>query len=168
MITTARLTIRQFTLEDAEFVLRLLNDPAFIRNIADRGVRTLEQAREYLVSGPLAMYAKHGFGLWRVGLKDGDVPVGMCGLLKRDTLDDVDVGYAFLPEHTARGFAIESAAAALAWGRKVRGLQRIVAIVSPGNERSIRLLEKLAFTFEKTVRLTPDGEDLSLYASGAR
>lgn len=165
MITTPRLTIRPFTHGDAEFVLRLLNDATFIRNIADRGVRTLEQARDYLTAGPLASDAAHGFGLWRVALRENDVPIGMCGLVKRDALEDVDVGYAFLPEYTAQGFARESAAAVLAWARKVRGLSRLVAVVNPGNDRSIRLLEKLGFRFERMVRLSADGEDLRLFAN---
>ncbi len=163
MIETERLTIRPFTNDDAEFVLRLLNDPDFIRHIADRGVRTLSQSCDYLAAGPLASYAKHGFGLWRVARKDDDVPIGMCGLLKRDALEHVDVGYAFLPEHRGRGFAREAVVATLAHARDVVRLARVVAIVSPGNAPSIRLLESLGFGFERMVRIAPDGEELKLF-----
>src|SRR5258707_11164405 len=99
---TERLRLRRFTLDDAAFALRLLNEPSFIHNIGDRNVRTLEQAAAYLTSGPLASYARHGHGLELVELKESQRPIGMCGLLKRDAFPDVDVGYAFLPDFWAR------------------------------------------------------------------
>lgn len=156
--------IRHFSLADAPFILGLLNEPSFIENIADRGVRTLDDARAYLLSGPLASYEQFGFGLWLVLKKDDGIPIGMCGLLKRDALDDVDIGYAFLPAFCAKGYALESATAVLAYGQKNLGFNRIVAVVNADNTRSIRLLEKVGFTYERLVRLSDEGKEVKLWA----
>jgi RimJ/RimL family protein N-acetyltransferase len=153
---TDRLTLRRLVPEDAPFILALLNQPSFIQFIGDRGVRNLEDARRYIETGPLASYARHGYGLFLTLRTDGQVPIGLCGLLRRDTLDDPDVGYAFLPEHWSQGYAYEAAVATLDYGRRVLGLGRIVAITAPENYRSIKLLEKLGLTFERMVRLSPD------------
>lgn len=161
-LLTERLTIRPFTLADAPFILRLLNEPSFIENITDKGVRTLEQAEGYLRAGPLASYAAHGHGLWMVAHRGTGKPMGMCGLIKRDTLPQVDLGYAFCPEFWGLGYAREAAAACLAWGRDGLGLQGMLAIVSPGNAASIRLLEALEFRFQSTLELDP-GDVVSVY-----
>jgi RimJ/RimL family protein N-acetyltransferase len=158
-----RLRLRHLAVEaDSPFILGLLNEPSFIRNIGDRGVRTLEDAGRYLINGPLASYAQHGFGLFKVELKDGGVPIGICGLLKRDWLQDVDVGFAFLPEFWSKGYAFESAAAAMAWGQTSLGLNRIVAITAPANHGSIRVLEKLGLRFARLIR-APDGQESRLF-----
>lgn len=167
MIHTARLTLTPFTLDDDAFILRLLNEPSFIDNIADRGVRTLEGARAYLSNGPIASYAANGFGLWRVALGDGGPPIGMCGLIRRAGLADVDLGYALLPEYTGQGYAVEAARAALDFGRVALGLGRIIAIVSQTNSRSARVLEKLGFGREGLIQLPGDPEDLLLFSSTA-
>ncbi|WLT33452.1 GNAT family N-acetyltransferase [Geothrix sp. PMB-07] len=161
-LSTERLLIRPFTLEDAPFILRLLNEPSFIDNIADKGVRTLAQAEAYLTDGPLASYATHGHGLWMVQHGTTGKPMGMCGLIKRDSLPEVDLGYAFCPEFWGLGYAREAAEACLAWGRDDKGLQSVLAIVSPGNAGSIRLLEALRFQFQKTMELTP-GDEVAVY-----
>ncbi len=165
VLETARLDVRPLTHDDAEFILRLLNDPSFLRNIGDKGVRTLDDARRYLDEGPIASYAAHGFGLWRVATKSDDVPVGMCGLLRRPELDDVDVGYALLPEYGSKGYALEVAHAVLRHARERLGLARIVAVVKPGNARSIRLLERLGFRYERLVRLAGDEDEVELWGS---
>ena len=164
---TERLTLRQFLLDDAAFILELVNDPDWLRFIGDRNVRTLADARNYLQNGPLAMYARSGFGLYAVVLKSNAAPIGMCGLIKREGLDDVDVGFAFLPRYRAQGYAYEAAAATLAFGRHEFGLQRIAAITSQDNERSIQLLQKLGFTFERLIQLPNDDEELKLFAVAA-
>jgi RimJ/RimL family protein N-acetyltransferase len=164
VLETERLRLRELAAADGPFILELLNDPDFIRYVADRRVRTEEQARAYIANGPAASYAANGFGLWRVALKTGDTPIGVCGLIRREGLDDVDVGFAFLPPYRAKGYAYEAARAALAHGREALGLKRIVAIVSPDNERSIRLLEKLGMRFERMVTLPGDDEEIRLYA----
>ncbi len=153
---TERLVIRRFALEDGDFILRLLNEPSFIENIADKGVRTRDQAAAYLAEGPLASYRSHGHGLFRVELKASGQPIGMCGLLKREQFQDVDLGYAFLPEHCGRGYATEAAAGVLAWGRAALGLRRVIAILDPGNVRSAALLTRLGFTAAGLVR-SPHG-----------
>jgi len=145
IIETERLSITEFGLEDASFVLELLNEPDFIRYIADRGVRDVAGAQKYLLDGPLTNYTKHGFGLYRVALKAGGEPVGMSGLIRRDTLDFPDLGYAFLSRHYRRGYATEAGAAVIAHARKHRNVERVVAITSLDNEGSIRVLENLGF-----------------------
>jgi len=164
ILETRRLRVDRFTLDDAEFILRLLNDPSFILHVVDKGVRTLDGARAYLMNGPLAHYERHGFGLWRVSERETGAVVGMCGLIRRDAFEDADVGYALLPEFTGRGYATEAVRAAVRYARDRVGLDRLIAIVSVGNARSIRVLEKLGFTFERPVRLTPGEEEVGLYA----
>jgi RimJ/RimL family protein N-acetyltransferase len=162
-IETERLQLRRLTLDDAAFIVELLNQPSWLLYIGDKGVRTLDDACRYLNEGPLAMYERHGFGLYRVGLKGDDAPIGLCGLIKRDTLEDVDIGFAFLPQYWGQGYAYEAAAATMAHGHRVLGLPRIVAIVSPGNQASIRLLEKLGLQFERTMRLSKEADEVKLY-----
>ena len=161
-LETERLLLRQFALDDAEYIIRQLNEPSFIQNIGDRGVRSLADAENYLKNGPLTSYSKNGFGLMAVTLKETGEIIGMCGLIKRDGLDDVDIGFAFLPEFWLKGYAIESAGAVMENGKEI-GLGRVVAIVDPRNEPSIRVLEKLGMKFEKMVRLSQDDIDLKLY-----
>lgn len=156
---TTRLQVSHFTEDrDAAYILRQLNESSFIRHIADRNVRTLDDARAYLRNGPIASYAKHGFGLNRVALKDCHTPIGMCGLIQRDDFDDVDIGYAFLPEYWSKGFAAEATRGVLETAVRVHGLTRVIAVVNPNNLESSRMLEKLGFVFEKMVQMEP-GED---------
>ena len=163
-IETDRLTLRQFTLSDAEFIVELLNDPSFIQNIGDRGVRTLSDAEKYLETGPISSYERNGFGLLAVTLNNTGQLIGMCGLIKRPTLKDVDIGYAFLPKFWSQGYALESVQAVINQAKEIMGLKRVVAIVDPANARSIRVLEKIGMTFEKTVKLSEDDIDLKLFS----
>ncbi len=162
---TARLRIRRFDAGDGAFVFRLVNEPSWIRYIGDKQVRSVEEARRYLERGPLAMYERFGFGLYAVELRETREPIGMCGLIRRDALPDVDLGFAFLPEHCGCGYAFEAATAVVAHGRTAFGLRRVVAILSPDNVRSRRLLVRLGFRFERTVRLSPEADELDLYAA---
>ena len=158
---TERLALRKFAPGDAPFVLRLLNEPSFLENIGDKGVRTVQQAARYLADGPMRSYARHGHGLYLVALKDSQEPIGMCGILQRDAIADVDLGYAFLPEHWSSGYAFESASAVL----RTEGSRfpRILAFVSPGNAPSIRLLERLGFAFAGHTKLEPEAPEVSVY-----
>ena len=165
ILETERLILRQLTSDDSEFILELLNDPSFIRNIGDRNVRTIDNACSYILNGPVASYAKNGFGLYLVLLKETGESIGMCGLIKRDVLDDVDIGYALLPRYWSKGYAVEAAQATKEYAKDVIGLKRIVAIVDPVNEPSIRLLEKLGLRYEKMVRLSADDIDLKLFGA---
>jgi RimJ/RimL family protein N-acetyltransferase len=165
ILETKRLILRQFTAEDAEFILELVNEPAFIQNIGDRGVRSLSDAIRYIETGPVASYARFGFGLYLVELKESGESIGMCGLIKRDSLDDVDIGYAFLPKFWSKGYAVESALAIKEYGRDIIGLKRILGITDPANASSIRVLEKIGLKFEKMVRLSADDIELKLFAA---
>lgn len=165
VLETERQVLRWFEPGDAAFILELANDPDWLRFIGDKKVRTLDDARAYIEKGPVAMYARYGLGLYLVELKDGAVPIGMCGLIRREGLADVDIGFAFLPAFRGKGHAFESAQATMEYGRRVLGLARIVAITSPDNEESSRLLEKIGMRFESTVRMPGGDEDLRLYAS---
>jgi RimJ/RimL family protein N-acetyltransferase len=150
--------------DDAEFMLGLLNEPSWLRFIGDRGVRTLDDARAYILNGPVATYARLGFGFYVVELKDGGIPIGICGLVKRDFLDDVDIGYALLPRYWSRGYAYEAAAAVLAYTSDTLGLKRIVAITSPDNHSSARLLTKLGLHYEGMVAYPDTNEAVRLFA----
>jgi ribosomal-protein-alanine N-acetyltransferase len=165
VLETDRLILRRFTTDDCAFIFELLNDPSWLRFIGDKGVKTLDDARDYIRKGPMAMYERTGFGLYLTALKAGRIPIGMCGLIKRDSLEDVDVGFAFLPAFRTQGYAHEAAAAVLTHGQKNFGLKRIVAITSPDNARSAVLLEKLGMKLTKTVKLDGHDHEVVLYAS---
>ena len=163
-IETERLILRPLTEGDAGFIFELVNDLSFIQNIGDRNVRTLEDAKRYITNGPVASYARNGFGLYLVELKDTGQPIGMCGLIRRNMLNDVDIGYAYLPRYWSKGYAIEAALAMKQYAREVIGLKRMVAVVDPQNTGSIRLLEKLGMTFERMVKLAEDDIELKLFS----
>jgi len=167
VIETDRLILRNVSTDDAEFILDLLNQPSFIQFIGDRGVRTLDNARDYILKRLIDSYERFGFGLYLTLLKDNKVPIGICGLVKRETLKDVDVGFAFLPQYWLKGYAFESASAVLAYGRNNLGLQRIVGIATPDNHGSIRVLEKIGLKFEKMVKLSEDDIELKLFGSAS-
>jgi RimJ/RimL family protein N-acetyltransferase len=150
---TDRLRLDHFTEDDSAFVLELLNQPSFIRHISDKGVRNVEQARAYLVNGPMASYARYGFGLSRVTLKRSGAVAGMCGLIRRDGMQEVEIGYAFLPAFWSKGYAREAVAGVLRTAVTQHALQRVVAVVNPNNPESIRLLENLGFNFDGMVVL---------------
>jgi RimJ/RimL family protein N-acetyltransferase len=164
VLETERLALRRLTSDDAPFVLRLLNEPSFLRYIGDRGVRTLDDARRYIADGPIASYERFGFGLYLMTLKSDGAAIGLCGLLKRDYLDDADVGFALLPQYWLNGYAYESATAVMEHARRDFGLQRLAAIVSADNIGSIRVLEKMGLRFERMVRATPDAAEVKLFA----
>ena len=163
VLETERLNLRYISTEDVEFIVELLNEPSFIQNIGDKGVRTIEDARQYILNGPVSSYEQFGFGLYAVELKGTDTPIGMCGLIKREGLDDVDIGYAFLPRFWSKGYAFESADAVMKYGREVLGLKRIVAITSPDNDSSIKVLEKIGLQFEMMIRLPGNDEESRLF-----
>lgn len=163
VLETPRLTVRELALEDADFICRLLNDADFLRYIGDRGVRTPADAQQYLLAGPIASYRTHGFGLWLVELKGTREPIGMCGLLKRETLSNVDIGFAYLPQFRSQGYAWEAAAAVMQHAGGVLAIDRVAGVVRPDNAASIRLLEKLGMRSEGTARIAPDGPEDRLF-----
>ena len=161
--TTPRLVIREFTSRDPEFIVRLLNTPQWLQYIGDRKVKTKKDALKYLENGPIKSYHEHGFGLYLVALRDENISIGMCGLIKRDALEDVDIGFAFLPEFYGKGYAYESAISVVNHARSL-GLKRVVAITLPDNESSIRLLKKINMNFEKMFQLPNDEKELMLFS----
>jgi ribosomal-protein-alanine N-acetyltransferase len=163
ILETSRLILRRVLLEDAPFILELLNEPGWLRFIGDKGVRNLDDACNYLRTGPIASYALHGFGLYVVERKVDSTPLGLCGLLKRDTLPGVDIGFAFLERHQRRGYAREAAVATLADARTTLGLKRILAITTIDNAASATLLESLGMRFERMIKLS-DEPELRLFA----
>ena len=165
ILETDRLILREFVLDDAEFIVRLVNSPGWLEFIGDRNIHSLPQAQEYLLNGPIKNYSLHGFGLYMVALKAGGVPIGMCGLLKRDYLHAADLGFAFLPQYEKQGYATEAAAGAMAFSRKSLGLTNLLAIVMPGNVRSIQLLERIGMHFDKMVHQPGDEEALMLFTN---
>lgn len=184
ILETERLVLREVNADDAAFMLDLLNQPSFIRYIGDRNVRDLEQSTEFIESRYRASYRNHGFGLYAVELKaehdngndsvqetrnpKSEIPnrvVGICGFVRRDSLPDADIGFAFLPQFERKGYAFESASAVMEYGKNVLGLKRVLAITSLDNESSIKLLGKLGFKFEGVVTLPGDTEEIKLFSA---
>jgi RimJ/RimL family protein N-acetyltransferase len=164
ILETERLALRQLDANgDAEFMVEVLNEPAFIKYVADRGVRTPADATKYITENMLPSYAKFGFGFYVVELKDTRVPIGICGLIKRDALNDVDIGFSTLREYWGRGYAYEAASALLEHGRRVHGLPRIVGITAPDNDASMNLLQKLGLRFERMIQLPGQTRETRLF-----
>ena len=165
VLETERLVLRRLCIDDAEFILALLNEPSFLRYIGDKGVRTLDAASQYILNGAVDSYERNGFGLYLVVLKDGAQPIGISGLVKRDTLPDADIGFAFLPAYWSQGYAVESAAAVMKYAREVLGLDRILAITTPDNAASQKLLGKIGLRFERMIKLSEDAEEIRLFTT---
>lgn len=163
-LETERLRLREFTVQDAPYILRQLNEASFIKNIADRGVRTIQQAEDYLKHGAMASYQKSGFGFWVVIEKSSAQIIGMCGLVQRDNLPAVDLGYSLLPEYFGRGFAFEATEACINAAKNAFNLPELLAIVNTANIPSRNLLEKLGFKFQRMIALYDNEPDLCLYA----
>lgn len=165
VLETDRLILRHLSTADAEFVLELLNDPSFIRYIGDKQVRTLDDARAYVLDGPVRSYETYGFGLNLVELKSDLTPIGICGLLKRETLPYPDIGFAFLPAYWKQGYAFEAADAVMKHGRARFDLSTILAITTPDNEVSGKLLEKIGLRFDRLTTLTAGTSPVKLFST---
>ncbi len=165
ILDTERLSLRMLTRSDASFILELVNSPGWLEFIGDKKIRNEQDAVLYLQNGPLKSYSEHGFGLWLVQLKSSDTPIGMCGLLKREYLSAPDIGFAFLPAHTGKGYAFEIAKATRDYATTSLGIQTLQAITLPHNERSIKLLEKIGLCFAKLMQAPGDPTELHLYQS---
>jgi RimJ/RimL family protein N-acetyltransferase len=163
ILETNRLSLRHFTKDDAPFMLKLLNEPTWIQYIGDRHVRTVEEAERYLQDGSIRSYTDHGFGFYAVQLKESGMVIGTCGFAKRDYLEHPDFGFAYLPDYTGQGLAIEMAVATMAYAEEVLKLPHLQAITTPDNKRSIQLLLKVGFRYERTFQL--DGEELFLFGA---
>ena len=166
VLETERLVLSHLSPEtDVEFILQLLNEPSFVRYIGDKNVRTREDARAYLVEGPVRSYEQNGFGLYKVELKESGQPIGISGLIRRDTLPDPDIGFAFLPDYWNKGYAFESAAAVMKYAREVLQLDRILAITTPDNEASAKLLGKISLRFDRLIKLSEDAPEVKLFTT---
>ncbi len=165
VLETERLILRKFNTGDSGFILELLNNPSWLKYIGDRGVKTINDASNYITEKLVKSYETNGFGLYMTMLKIENVPIGMCGLIKRDTLEDVDIGFALSPVFSGNGYALEAALVTMAYAKTVLKLQRIVAITTPDNSNSINLLKKLKFNFEKMIRLSGDDAELMLFSN---
>jgi len=163
ILETERLILRKFSLDDASFILNLLNTPTWMQFIGDRGVRNIDDARNYLLKGPIKSYETNGFGLYMVALKKTETPIGMCGLIKRDFLENVDIGFALLPEFAGKNYAYEVASATVDYARNTLKLPRLVAITTEDNAHSIKLLQKIGLTFEKKIKYGAEEEVLLLF-----
>lgn len=164
ILETERLALRQFTNEDAGFIVELVNTPGWLKFIGDRHIHSDTDAINYLQNGPIKSYRENGFGLWMVEKKD-KTPIGMCGILKRESLENPDIGFSFLPDHMGNGYAFEVAHAVLDYATYQLKLKTIWAIVNPNNKRSIQLLEKIGLSHIKMVPSTTDGSDLMLFSN---
>ncbi|WP_339779040.1 GNAT family N-acetyltransferase [uncultured Thalassospira sp.] len=163
LITTPRLILRQATREDAEFILKLLNQPDWIHYIGDRNIGDLASAAVYINERLIAAYERNGFGLYPVDLRATGETIGLCGLVKRDTLPDPDIGFAFLDKWQGQGFAREAANATLNHAYNDLGISRVVGFTLPGNNRSIHLLESIGMVFDRTVFVDGDHQACNLY-----
>ena len=164
ILETERLFLREFTLSDTKFIVELVNSPGWLQFIGDRNIKTEEQAKEYLQNGPLKSYAINGFGLSLVALKPDETPVGMCGIIRRDSLENPDIGFAFLPAFEGKGLAFEIANATVAYAKNVLKIPVIFAITMPENKRSIKLLEKIGFQYTGMVNSPTDKTQLMLFS----
>jgi RimJ/RimL family protein N-acetyltransferase len=167
ILETERLALRELAPGDEAFILELLGEPAFLKNIGDRGVRSLEDASGYIASSAIASYRKNGFGMYRVALKESDVAAGICGLVKREGLDGPDLGFAFLERFWNRGYASEAAAAILVHARHKLSLGRVLAITALENRGSMRVLEKLGFRFDGITKLPGHAAESRLFVREA-
>ena len=163
VMETARLTLREIELEDAPFIFELMNEPAWIRFIGDRGIHTPADARSFIADRLRPSYARDGFGFWLTELSVERTPLGICGLIKRDALDYVDIGFAFCERHWGNGYAREASEAVVDFARERARLDRLAAITDPDNDRSAQLLEALGLSFEKMIRLPDEDRDVRLF-----
>lgn len=163
-IASERLISRELNIDDAPFILELLNEPTWLQFIGDKGVRNLADAKSYIMNGPHKMYRKSAIGLLCVVLQESNTPIGLCGLIKRDTLADIDIGFAFLERFGRNGYAYEAASTTMEYARDILKLSRVVAITNPDNQRSIKLLNKIGLHFERMVKLADDAPELQLLA----
>lgn len=164
VMSTDRLLINRITLDDAGFILKLMNDKDWIKNIGDRGIRTIEEAEEYIRTRFLKTYDEVGFGFYSLILKNTHQSIGIAGLVDREGIDHIDIGYGMLPEFRGKGYAFEATKAVYDYGYKDLKLDKIVAIVNPDNPGSIKLLSKLGLEFEKMIRLPDEEIDIMLFS----
>jgi RimJ/RimL family protein N-acetyltransferase len=164
VFSTQRMSIRHFELTDAAFIFELLNSPAWLQFIGNRNIDSIATAEHYIQKRLMANY-QQGFGMYAVETKAEQIPIGMCGFIKREELPQPDIGFAFLPTYEGKGYAFEAAHATLNYGKTILGIQTVFAVISEGNEKSVKLTEKLGLQFRKMIHLQGDGEALKLFSN---
>jgi RimJ/RimL family protein N-acetyltransferase len=164
LMESVRLRLRPVTVDDAGLMLAVWNDPAFIENVSDRGIRTVDQAREAIESGAQKLFEDYGYGPYCMSLKSDGNLIGICGLFKRENMEDPDIGFGVLPDYCGRGYAGEAAAAVVDYARNTLGISVLTAIVSPTNAPSISLIKKLGMTFERMITMPGDDDAICLYS----
>lgn len=163
VLETDRLILNYFSLDDAHIILELLEEPSFKEFIGDKGVRTIDDARDYLQKGPLESYARHGYGAYLTVEKKDNLSVGMCGLFKRDHMQYPDLGFAFFARACGKGYALESAQAVIQHSRQTLYLPILSAAADPANVKSVALIDKLGFQYQHSFRETDGETDLNYY-----
>lgn len=163
ILETPRLLIREFTSDDAAFIYTLMNTASWLRFIGDRNIHSEEDALEHIESKLIADYKTLGFGFWCVVEKSSGLPIGMNGLIKRENLHDVDLGFAFLPESAGKGYAYESSRLILDYAKEALKLEKLIAITNQDNTRSQALLEKLKFKSRGVVTVKAEWGESLLY-----
>ena len=165
VVETERLALREIEEKDAPFILELLNTPSWIKFIGDRNLKTEEDARNYIVNRLAVPYKTVGFGFYHTSLKADNTAIGICGLVKRDFLEHVDIGFAFLPQHEGKGYGYESASAIMTYAQTTLGFKTIAGITNSDNQRSIALLQKLGLRFQKMILLPEETEEIMLFSN---
>jgi RimJ/RimL family protein N-acetyltransferase len=163
VVETERLRLRTIDAEDAAFYYQLVNDPTWLAHIGDKGIRTIDQARTAIIDGPMAMQLHYGHSLYVMERKDDGQAIGLCGLIRRDILPDVDLGYAIRPAYFGQGYTLEAAQAVLALARDRFGITRVLAITAPANTHSINVLAQLGLRFVEAKALPPGGRMTNIY-----
>jgi [ribosomal protein S5]-alanine N-acetyltransferase len=162
VLDTPRLVLRSVVLTDAPFFVRLLNEPSWLQNIGDRGVKSKAAAEHYIRNTLWIQYRASGYGMYVLQLRATALPVGICGLVKRDFLPAPDLGFALLPEHVGQGLASQAAHRLLQHLAAARLAGVLYAITRCENQRAVRLLERLGFERQGT-RGTPQDVAVDVY-----
>ena len=164
LMETERLRLRPVTVDDTALMLAVWNDPAFIENVSDRGIRTVEQARDAIKTGAQKLFEDYGYGPYCMSLKPNGTMIGICGIFKRENIEDPDIGFGVLPDYCGKGYAGEAAAAVVDYARNTLRIGVLTAIVSPKNAPSIGLIKKLGLTFERMITMPGDNDAICLYS----
>ncbi|CAV26369.1 GNAT family N-acetyltransferase [Vibrio atlanticus] len=162
-VETARLRLRMITPQDAAFIQRLYSSEDFLRYVGDKEITDAGKAVEYIENNILKMHQEKDVCLLVVEIKDSSTPIGVCGLIKRDTLESHDIGYGFVPEVYGQGFGLEAAQVIIEQAKHNADIDHLVAITTSDNIRSIALLTKLGFVFERVEEAINESVNLNLY-----
>lgn len=165
IISTSRLELREICEDDAPFILELLNTPSWLKFIGDRNLHSIEDAKKYIINRLIPSYRIFGFGFYLTKLTENNTSIGICGIVKRDFLEHIDIGFAFLPQYEGKGYGYESASAVMEYAQKTLEITTIAGITNSNNKSSIALLEKLGLKFQKMILLPNETEEIMLFVN---